>query len=701
MGIFDGFISGLSGAINAVSSGVSRAINTVSSGVSSAVSSAGRAISSGASSFQRAVSSGVSSASRAASQAAEQAASAARAVSQAAATAASQAASAASSAASAAQNAARNAGNAVSGALSGITDGIGFVSGATYDSIANAAKSLEDARAQVAKLTEAGYGSMASGAMATIRNAESQLASARAAVQQQVTNAGAAILQNAKTAAAAIRPVDLAGAAALLSSPLGVSSVLGSSAAGTVRTLLASAEEAASPANTAVQSRLAPLAVMSLDYGNPEVTFVNPDGSPAGYLGEDAKPYAVEGNLLLFDTGNAYAPGKSSWTNTPDSGTLLAYGLGNNVAYTSSELYGADRANLIADYAAKGWLPNSGILSSLMATGSGRTSSVLNPGPTSSIQKAAPASNPISGIIQWAVGTRDDTVNAGFTNLMTGNTAVGAAQAGSAIAADVLLPLDLLSAANKAATGQDVTAEEWGYAALDAAFLIGGALSGGLVYAGGKALKTALKGGKAVSKGTKAAETAVKTAEDAASAAKNGAKAIDDASSTGSSVLKGTVKSAGLGILGGAGALGVASAIGGLGAALPEASDDTTTGGTTNGTTSGTTEDTTTETEGETFDLTQFTNDLIAALMENPDTPTTTTEPPGTENPDNTGILDGLGDAISSLIYRLGGGGTSITYTTGTPAASTATGTGESSLWPLAALAILGGAGVYAATRGT
>ena len=101
----------------------------------------------------------------------------------------------------------------------------------------------------------------------------------------------------------------------------------------------------------------------------------------------------------------------------------------------------------------------------------------------------------------------------GAVGVISGDdVAGGAVSAGSAMAVDVIAPLDLMNAVNKVATGRgdELTAEDWGWAALDAGLLVLGVATGGLGYVGGKGLKTALKTGKNAAKVADAAGDATK-----------------------------------------------------------------------------------------------------------------------------------------------------------------------------------------------
>lgn len=691
MGIFDAISSWGSSALKSVSSGVSKAINsvsntvrtvtntvsntvsnavrTVSNNVGNAVNNAGKAISGGVSNS----SNFISNAETAAKQAIDTATALANKL---------------------ATEAAKTAENVVSGALKGLDEGLTGITGATYDQISTASNSLEDARRKIDELVKSGV-VVPTSTLNALTNAEKQITNARATIQKQVDSTAKSIIETAKNNAAAIKPVDLANVAMLMN-PIGLSKAIGGGLAAATQNALNPIYQASQiGSNGAVQAKSLPSAVVELDYGNPQVAFYNQDGSFAGYLGEDAKPYAVTDNLLLFNTGNAYAPGKSSWTNTPDSGKLAEYGLGSNTAYLSNYVYGSDLDRMLNKYESKGWLPKNSITDVLFGGSSlNQKAQTVSP-----VAKATGGNNPISSIINFAVNTRDNAVNDGIVNIAEGNIALGGAQAGSAIAADVLLPLDLMYAVNGAATGQEVTAEQWGYAALDAAFIVGGLLSGGLVYAGGKAVKTAVKSGKAAAKfgGKTSAEIAGKnTGSVGSSLGKSSTKALDDTSSTGSNVLKGATKTAGATVIGGTAALGIASALTNFSAAFDD-SDSSQPSFTPSGGDEGTTTDTVAKTDEEYFDLDKFTEDLINALT--PDTSGSSGDKTGIENPggdDNTGgILDGLGDAITRLI-GMGGGGTSITYATGSSPGTSSMTSDNNYLLPVAALAVLGIAGVYA-----
>ncbi len=98
--------------------------------------------------------------------------------------------------------------------------------------------------------------------------------------------------------------------------------------------------------------------------------------------------------------------------------------------------------------------------------------------------------NPVSNMISGVISTRDAAYDSGGLAFVP------------AAAADILLPLDLANTGNKLFTGETVTTEDWIYAGIDAACLVGGALSLGAGYVPLRALATGLKvTGKAVSIG--------------------------------------------------------------------------------------------------------------------------------------------------------------------------------------------------------
>lgn len=101
------------------------------------------------------------------------------------------------------------------------------------------------------------------------------------------------------------------------------------------------------------------------------------------------------------------------------------------------------------------------------------------------------AENPISGTVDTVINARDDAY-------ASGDLAV----AGAAVAGDILLPLDLVNVVNKAATGRggELTTEDYLGAAIDAAAIALGVVSGGLGYGLVKTAKTGFKGATKMSK---------------------------------------------------------------------------------------------------------------------------------------------------------------------------------------------------------
>jgi hypothetical protein len=258
----------------------------------------------------------------------------------------------------------------------------------------------------------------------------------------------------------------------------------------------------------------------NLNYGNPDVEFTDlKTGESKGYLGQFAEPYAADDYYVWFNTGrgNEQVPaGYSGWTDTPDAKALRDYGLSGHVQYSSRPLDAAEREHVLEIYKNHGWLPSKKIgdgLSSVYPDTSAITAPAAisqpndNGGIFGGIASAlsgllgdnhtnAPASG---NILDTVIETRDNMIVGGAVDVISGDDRIGGAvKAGSAMAVDVIAPLDAMNVANKMATGRggELTAEDWGWAALDVGLLALGAVTGGLGYVGGKGLKAALKGGK-------------------------------------------------------------------------------------------------------------------------------------------------------------------------------------------------------------
>lgn len=112
-----------------------------------------------------------------------------------------------------------------------------------------------------------------------------------------------------------------------------------------------------------------------------------------------------------------------------------------------------------------------------------------------------------ANIIDDMINVRDSAYESGITKVVLGTDnatrASGVVETALPAAADVLLPLDAMNVGNKILTGRldEVTGEDWFWAAVDVGFIVAGVFSGGLAYGAGRALKTGLKGGKVMSIG--------------------------------------------------------------------------------------------------------------------------------------------------------------------------------------------------------
>lgn len=115
-----------------------------------------------------------------------------------------------------------------------------------------------------------------------------------------------------------------------------------------------------------------------------------------------------------------------------------------------------------------------------------------------------PVGSPAGGnIIDTVIGARDQSYEAGLTRAFTGNVAGGGTQVAATAAVDMLLPLDAVDVANKLATGRgdELTGEDYLFAAIDTLGVAGSVFTLGGSYAASRALKAALKGGKVAIKG--------------------------------------------------------------------------------------------------------------------------------------------------------------------------------------------------------
>lgn len=690
MGIFDAISSWGSSVINTISSGFSSAINTVVNTVSNV----GSAVHNTVSNAGHAVSNAVSQATKAAQSAAQQAGKAAEQAGRAAQQAAEQASKAATDAVSG-----LTAG--FTGLVGGITEGI---TGGTYTLISDAQKNIEKAQKAIDDAVKAG-GDVSSSVYAQLDQAREQVAKTQRQIKTQIDNTGKDIVKRATAAAESVKPVDIAKTALLvnpLTMPIAVG-VTGSTALLNQIGLLGS-----KPLNSANAGNSGTVNPANLDYGNKNVVFYNRDGSNAGYLGQNAKPYASTEKLVWFDTGkDNVQPGLSSWTNTPDSGKLTEYGLGKNYAVSSRALNSGELARTEAKYAAHGWLPETTVVQQLdkyaatqaptpiaAATGGNWWDSVVNTvggffgggggsplaekaATTTPIEKATASGN--GNIIDQVIKVRDNAYLNGATEIAIGDPALGIAQTGAAVAADWLLPLDAVNVANKLATGQEISQDEWFAAGIDAALIVAGAFTGGTAYLAAKGAKTLVKGVGATRKVAKAGDK-LKVLDKV----DDPVKALGKAEDKGSGVLKAAKKGAVYPAIGGAVALGTAAYLSGL-------SPDYDAEEPTPEIPTYTPDDPEQPNDGDTFDQDKFTQDLINAILGDGSKGTTPTTPDtggGSENTD----LDGLGDALSRFIYGLGGGGgsTSITYSSGRGLPATAATGGNDYLLPIVGLGVVG-----------
>ena len=401
----------------------------------------------------------------------------------------------------------------------------GAVLGSTYSLVSGASDSIAAAEKAVNDAIKAG-GSVSSSILNQIESAKQQVASVQKQIKTATDSNAKSILSAAESAAGG--KVNLAGLVAGLSlmnpvtAPLGIAAI-----ASTVGDSIASTLTGGS--STSKSSGLTDW--FNLDYGNPDVEFTDlKTGESLGYLGQFASPYAADENYVWFDTGKEnIVPGYSGWTNTPDAGKITEYGPSGHVQHSSRVLDAGERSHVTEIYKNHGWLSES---SKKIGTGLSSSyvgSSVLDKssddggifgGISSALSglfsggSTPAATQPASGnVLDTVVETRDNMIVSGAVGVISGDdVAGGAVSAGSAMAVDVIAPLDLMNAVNKVATGRgdELTAEDWGWAALDAGLLVLGVATGGLGYVGGKGLKTALKTGKNAAKVADAAGDATK-----------------------------------------------------------------------------------------------------------------------------------------------------------------------------------------------
>ncbi len=106
-------------------------------------------------------------------------------------------------------------------------------------------------------------------------------------------------------------------------------------------------------------------------------------------------------------------------------------------------------------------------------------------------KEAGSALGSLSSGIDAVIGTRDQMYEQGGTRIGSGDLAGGLAVTGGAAAADILLPMDGVNVANKLLTGRgdELTTEDYAWAALDAITLAAAPFTLGGSYALGRALK--------------------------------------------------------------------------------------------------------------------------------------------------------------------------------------------------------------------
>lgn len=141
-----------------------------------------------------------------------------------------------------------------------------------------------------------------------------------------------------------------------------------------------------------------------------------------------------------------------------------------------------------------------------------------------------------TGAIDAVVGARDNAYEQGATRMVSGDTMGGGAQFGTAVAADVLLPLDAANVASKWSSGRadELTADDYLWAGVDALGIVAAPFTLGGSYAATRALK----GGKVALKTVKAAEEtmSIGKALKAVEAAKNASKAATKSTKAGKTV---------------------------------------------------------------------------------------------------------------------------------------------------------------------
>lgn len=120
-------------------------------------------------------------------------------------------------------------------------------------------------------------------------------------------------------------------------------------------------------------------------------------------------------------------------------------------------------------------------------------------------------------IIDTVVNFRDTTRESGIEDIMVGYvtdnstlSATGVVKTGGMLAADVVLPLDLVNLVNKAATGRfsELSRDDWIYAAIDLAGIVSTPFTAGAGYLASRGAKVAAKGVKTIATVSSKAPTA-------------------------------------------------------------------------------------------------------------------------------------------------------------------------------------------------
>ena len=127
--------------------------------------------------------------------------------------------------------------------------------------------------------------------------------------------------------------------------------------------------------------------------------------------------------------------------------------------------------------------------------------------PTGGVSKGGVSLAPREGgnVLDVVIGARNKSYEVGLEQAFTGNVAGGGAQFGATMAADVILPLDLIDAGNLWMTGRgdQIDGEIMLGAAIDGIGLLGSVFTFGGSYAASRALKAGLKTAKVAKVGGK------------------------------------------------------------------------------------------------------------------------------------------------------------------------------------------------------